>query len=114
MSLNPRQTLMLRAFAHSPRNLQFFTNGNASGLSPHTAQMYADEMQDRGYIECDERGTYSATPLGLAYLDSHRETAPAHLIGNFSTPPGSYRASPLQSTRPGADDHKRFSSRGLG
>jgi hypothetical protein len=110
--MNHRQLVMLRAFAHAPRNLQFFTNGNASGLSPHTAQMYADDMQDRGYIECDERGTYSATPLGLAYLDSHRETAPSRLIGNWSTPAGSYTPAPWRSVRPGAEAHRAVKSVG--
>jgi DNA-binding PadR family transcriptional regulator len=111
--MNGRQLSMLRHIAHSPRARDAFTGSGSMGLSSRIAQTYLDEMQDQGYIECDERGTYSATPLGLAYLDSHRETAPSRLIGNWSTEPGSYRASPLQSTRPGADDHRQYRSRGF-
>jgi hypothetical protein len=111
--MNLRQRQLLAWIVQKPRVLHDFTQKDAMALSPTIAQTYLDDLTDRGYVQCDERGTYSATPLGLAYLDSHRETAPAHLIGNFSTPPGSYRASPLQSTRPGADDHRQYRSRGF-
>jgi hypothetical protein len=108
-TINHRQSVMLRAFAHSPKPLTFFTSGNASGLSPHTAQMYADHLVTLGYVSCDDRGTYAATDLGVAYLN-RPAVAPSRLIGAWSTPPGSYQPPSWQSTRSGADDHRQFRS----
>jgi membrane peptidoglycan carboxypeptidase len=110
--MNARQLSMLRHIAHSPRARDAFSGSGSMGLSSRIAQTYLDDMQDQGYIECDERGTYSATPLGLAYLDSHRETAPSRLIGNWSTPAGSYTPAPWRSVRPRAEAHRAVKSVG--
>lgn len=110
--MNARQAVMLRHIAHSPRARDSFTGSGSMGLSSRIAQCYLDDLCDQGYVECDERGVYSITPLGVAHLESNREPVPSRLVGPWSTPPGSYSPPVWRSVRPGAEDHRSLPSRG--
>lgn len=99
---------ILSAIASSPRKATAFTHGIHKTIHPDTLQLYLDEMQEHGYI-IENDGQYSITTLGRQKLDA----VPVMAAPRTFVSRERYVPPPMESARPGADDHKQFFSKGF-
>ncbi len=108
-----QKTKILRMLSMQPCALKAFTEGDlVSTVSNRHIERYLGEMLDDGLIE--HRGDkYYITEDGLAKIADQPGIVPSRIYTHAaSTQP--YVPPKWNSPRPGADDHKRYSSRGLG
>lgn len=112
--MNDYKLRFLRLLSVEPRKFNDFTHGGSvhAGISPGVVAMYLSQLESDGLIE-QKHGRYVITQLGIAAL-AQAQIVPGATYGNHSMPPGSYEPPKWEPVRAGADDHKQFSSRGLG
>ncbi len=118
IALKPRELDLLKSIVFQPRTAHSLTHSDGVAdisLAPHTFRSYLEHLSELGLIEAPKRqdGRYVATDAGREYLENLPQVAPSVLICNASMPSGSYRPARVH-VRAGADDHRRFASRGMG
>lgn len=108
-----QKSKILRMVGMKPRTLLEFTDGDLVGTvnSRHT-ERYLAEMEEAGVIE-KQGERWHITNAGAAELNALPAVVPSRIYTHAaSTQP--YVPPPWNSTRPGADDHRKYASRGLG
>jgi hypothetical protein len=108
-----QKTKILRMVGMKPRALVEFTEGDiVSTTSNRHIERYLAEMEEAGLIE-KNRDRWHITNAGAAELNALPAVVPSRIYTHAaSTLP--YVPPPWESCRPGADDHRKYASRGLG
>lgn len=113
--MTPRMEALLRTLQAKPRTLRDLTNGE-HGAHPTAITGWLDRLIDYGYVEPQGRYPaeyYHATELGAHYLANRPQIAPSRAFCNAAMR-DPYVPPAFGSARPGADDHRRYRSRGIG
>lgn len=110
--MNERKTRILRTLTLGARHSHRFTEGEVSAtISARHLQRYLDELVEDGLVT-ESRQLYAITDAGHQALAAPLDIVPARLFHPASTK-GPYKP-PTWNVRPGAEDHKRYQSRGIG
>lgn len=113
MNLTLTQQNMMRRFGSGALNVIAFTTGpnGGDGMNAKTVKTNLAALHDLGLLMHGKTG-FKLTQAGRNWLDGPGQLVAPARVTNASTKER-YVPSPWESVRPGADDHQRYSSKGM-
>jgi hypothetical protein len=107
-----QKSKILRMVGMKPRQTIDLTTGNLVGsASSRHCERYLAEMEEAGLIE-KKGDRWHITNAGAAQLNALPAVVPSRIYTHAAST--EIYTPPVWAVRPGAEDHKRFQSRGLG
>jgi hypothetical protein len=107
-----QKSKILRMVGMKPRTLLDFTTGDLVGTTSNRhIERYLAEMEEAGLIE-KQGERWAITNEGAAKLNALPDIVPSRIYTHAASTQV-YVPPPWNSTRPGADDHRKYASRGV-